>query len=133
MGYRHTLNSRVRFWFGSWSVLVPACRQSGCITSDHVTDRRLLKSLSVPFTACAVMINLASSAYLASDKQIDEPTLPRLRRAPARLEMASAPSECHNTPNDVYRQIVYEAGDLMINAVTGRFNETDKTYVQCSS
>ncbi len=71
--------------------------------------------------------------YLATTEQVDEPVLPRLRRAPTRLEVGSAPSvSIHNTPEDMYRQVYYEALDLILGSITERFDQDDyRVYIQC--
>ncbi len=69
---------------------------------------------------------------LASSKQVQEPTLRRRRRAPKKLEVGSTQPEYPETPEDMYRQVYYEALDLMIMTITDRFDQKDyKIYMQC--
>ena len=56
---------------------------------------------------------------------ISPPTLFRKRRAPRHLEAGSAESDghFHTSPEDHYRQIYYEALDLVISSITARFDQ----------
>ena len=54
---------------------------------------------------------------------ISEPEIPRRRRAPARLEVGSGQHFFPDTSDDVYRRIYFEALDLIISAISERFNQ----------
>lgn len=51
----------------------------------------------------------------AQKLDIGEPTLPRKRKAPRRLEIGDGESEFHPNVEDQYRIIYYEALDLIID------------------
>ena len=69
---------------------------------------------------------------LASENLVDEPVLPRQRRAPRWFEEGSALPEFHTNPEDMYRQIYHEALDLLKATITDRFDQKDfKMYAQC--
>ena len=53
---------------------------------------------------------------------ISPPTLPRKRRAPSHLETGSAEGHFHASLEDHYRQIYYEALDLVITSINARFD-----------
>lgn len=55
--------------------------------------------------------------------QIDDPTLPRKRRAPQRLLIGTTSGDFHTSPEDRYRQIYYEALDFVVQAVSDRFDQ----------
>ena len=56
----------------------------------------------------------------AADKNIGKPELPRYRRAPARLDDGSQPHR-FGTPQDYYRNLYFEACDLLIQELKDRF------------
>ena len=58
-----------------------------------------------------------------SDFDIDAPTLYRKRYAPRWLQIGLTDDKFHSTPEDNYRQIYYEALDLVIEAINSRFNQ----------
>lgn len=60
---------------------------------------------------------------LASKYDVGEPTLPRRRKAPRRLEIGLSDAEHPSSPQEHYRRIYYEALDLVINAIKNRFNQ----------
>ena len=55
--------------------------------------------------------------------EVNEPTLPRKRRAPQRLLVGSTIGDFHSTPEDRYRQIYYEALAFVVQAVSDRFDQ----------
>jgi hypothetical protein len=60
---------------------------------------------------------------------VDEPTLPRRRRAPQRYETGSGEPFFSETTKDLYRRFYYEALDLVINSISKRFDQPGyKTY-----
>ena len=54
---------------------------------------------------------------------IDAPTLSRKRCAPRRLQIGLTDGNFHSIPEDNYRQIYYEALDLVIEAINSRLNQ----------
>ena len=55
--------------------------------------------------------------------QVNDPALPRKRRAPQQLQIGSTSGDFHSSPHDWYRQIYYESLDSVVQAVTDRFNQ----------
>ena len=53
---------------------------------------------------------------------VDEPSLPRKRKAPRRLE-SNAPGSFPSTCEDHYHQIYFEAQDRIINCIDNRFDQ----------
>ena len=58
-----------------------------------------------------------------SEFDIDAPTLTCKRRAPRRLQIGLPDGNFHSTPEANYRQIYYEALDLVIESINSRFNQ----------
>ena len=55
--------------------------------------------------------------------------LPRKRKVPKRFEQGDAPAEFHLTPKSHYRQVHYEALDLLVQAIDDRCNQSGyRTY-----
>ena len=54
---------------------------------------------------------------------ISAPTLPRKRRAPQRLQVGSTEGDMHSSVNEYYRVLYFEAIDLVIEAITERFDQ----------
>ena len=68
-------------------------------------------------------------ARMAADNDISDPVLPRKRKVPQRFEEGSAPPEFHSAAKDLYRQVYYEALDLIVQAIGDRFDQPGyKTY-----
>jgi len=60
---------------------------------------------------------------------VDEPTMPRKRRIPARYEDGAAPSEFPSCPKAHYRQIYYQTLDLITSFILQRFDQPGyRTY-----
>ena len=59
----------------------------------------------------------------AAQLNIDEPVLPRKRRAPRRIEIGESPAEFHGNVIDYYRVFYFEALDLIIQCIDDRFNQ----------
>ena len=55
--------------------------------------------------------------------QVNDPALPRKRRAPQQLQIGSTSGHFHSSSHDWYRQIYYESLDFVVQAVTDRFNQ----------
>ena len=62
---------------------------------------------------------------------IDEPVLPRKRRAPRRIEIGESSAEFHGNVIDHYRVFYFEALDLIIQCIDDRFNQPG--YRLCSA
>ena len=60
---------------------------------------------------------------MASELDIDEATLSRKRKVPRRYDSGHAEAEFPSTPKDHYRQVYFEAVDLIIQNITERFNQ----------
>ena len=54
---------------------------------------------------------------MAAELEVSDPVLPRNRKVPKRFEEGSAPAEFHSTPKDLYRQVYYEALNLLVQAI----------------
>ena len=66
---------------------------------------------------------------MASDVDVKDPVLPRKRKVPKCFEQGDAPAEFHSTPKSHYRQVYYEALDLLVQAIEDRFNQSGyRTY-----
>lgn len=51
------------------------------------------------------------------DLDVSEPKLPRCRKMPKRFETGNAPPEFATSEKELYRQMYYEALDLVVNCV----------------
>ena len=54
---------------------------------------------------------------------LEDPSLPRKRHAPARIEVGSSSGYFPSTVEDHYRAIYYEALDLIVEGITNRFDQ----------
>ena len=54
---------------------------------------------------------------------INPPCLPCKRRAPDRLQVGSTSGDFHTSPEDPYRQLYYEALDLVMQSIKDRFDQ----------
>ena len=61
--------------------------------------------------------------HLAEKLEVSEPVLPRRRKVPKRLDDGTAAHEYPSTAEDHFRQIYYEALDLIISCITERFDQ----------
>ena len=68
------------------------------------------------------MMSLASSQKKLCPVQKNMDSLPRLRRASARLEVFSAPPEGLKRPQDIYTKTCSEALELVILSITDTFD-----------
>ena len=68
---------------------------------------------------------------MASDVDVNDPVLPRKRKVPKRFEQGNAPAEFHSTPKSHYRQVYYEALDLLVQAIEDRFNQSGYRTYHC--
>ena len=66
---------------------------------------------------------------MTSELDVKEPQLPRRRKVPLRYESGKAPAEYHSTPKVYYRQIFYEALDLITQAIESRFDHLDIEHI----
>ena len=76
---------------------------------------------------CKKVLALAS----ADEIDIAEPVLPRKRRAPSRFEDGNASPEFHSSPRDMYRQVYYEAIDLLVQTIGDRFDQHGYNVYSC--
>ena len=68
---------------------------------------------------------------MASELDVSEAKLPRKRKVPRRYDSGHAEAEFHSSPKSHYRQIYYEAVDLIVQSITERFNQPGyKVYLQ---
>lgn len=68
-------------------------------------------------------------SIMASDIDVNDPMLPWERKVPKCFEQGDAPAEFHSTPKSHYRQVYYEALDLLVQAIDDRFNQSGyRTY-----
>lgn len=56
---------------------------------------------------------------------VGEPLLPRQRRLPSKYEEGKAPPEFHESVEDMYRQIYFQAIDNLSSAIKDRFDQRD--------
>ena len=68
------------------------------------------------FTTCWTLVTQE-----AGNQQVSAPTLPRRRRAGARLDQGRAAPEYHTTPCSWYRQHYYETLDTVMGTIRERF------------
>ena len=59
----------------------------------------------------------------ANALDIEEPTLPRVRKAPRRYEVGSSSGVSPLSPEDHYRTIYYETLDTVIGCIGDRFKQ----------
>ncbi len=60
---------------------------------------------------------------IAADLDVGEPQLPRRRRVPRRYDEGTSEGDYHSDPKAHYRQIYYEAIDLIVNCIENRFDQ----------
>ena len=72
------------------------------------------------------------STTRAADKAgVSEPTMPRRRKIPRRLDEGTAAAEFPESVPDLFRQVYFEALDLLVTCIQERFNQEDyATYRQ---
>ena len=57
----------------------------------------------------------------AAELNIDEPTLPRRRKAPKRFDQANATTHADHTPEDFYRRQYFDVVDTLTGEIEHRF------------
>ena len=67
---------------------------------------------------------------MASERDVNEPKLPRQRKYPAHFEEGAAPTKFHSTVKEFYCCINYEALDLIAESIRDRFDQRD---IGCTS
>ena len=67
---------------------------------------------------------LRSYLKSVSDLKVRTLTLPRYKKAPARIDSKSQPDH-FETPCDYHRSLYYEACDLLLEELEGRFQQKD--------
>ena len=60
---------------------------------------------------------------MAEKENVSEPEVPRRKKVPRRIDYGTAEGISTATPEDYYRQLYFEAFDLIISCVTSRFNQ----------
>ena len=90
-----------------------------------VTEGQEVASLSVKRLQCmrdesTFTLFWAAVQQLASKYDIGEPSLPRRRKVPQRLEVCSSEPKHPSSPKEYYKWIYYEALDLVISVITFR-------------
>lgn len=68
---------------------------------------------------------------MAADVDVSDPMLPRKRKVPKCFKEGSTPPEFHSTPKDRYRQVYYEALDLLVQAIADRFDQPGYNTYYC--
>lgn len=91
------------------------------LTKEALTKMRTDQSFDLLYT------NVARK----SEGLVGEPTLPRKRRTPARLEVGAGAPTYPQTAKDHFRRVYYEALDLIVSAINQRFNQKSfSSYAQ---
>ena len=67
---------------------------------------------------------------VASEVDVNDPVLPRRRKAP-RLEEGSALPEYPPSPKDMYRRVYFEALDLLMQTIKDRFDQPGYRIYSC--
>ena len=68
---------------------------------------------------------------MGSERNVNEPKLPRQRKYPAHFEEGTAPTEFHSTVKEFYCRIYYEALDLIVESIRDRFDQREYRVYQC--
>ena len=68
---------------------------------------------------------------MASERDVNEPKLPRQRKYPAHFEEGTAPTKFHSTVKEFYCRIYYEALDLIVESIRDRFDQPGYRVYQC--
>ena len=68
---------------------------------------------------------------MAKDVDVNDPTLPRKRKAPRRYEDGDATAEFPETPKAHYRRIYYEVLDLLIKSIEDIFDQPGYRVYSC--
>ena len=63
--------------------------------------------------------------------EVGQPFLKRQRQVPAKLAVGNVPAEHPSTPRDHYRQIYFEALDLLISHIEERLNQPSFKIYEC--
>ena len=67
----------------------------------------------------------------AEDMEVNEPVVPRRRKMPKRIEDGAAAAEFPSSPKDMYRQVYFEAHDLLVHAIADRFDQPGYRMYHC--
>jgi len=62
-------------------------------------------------------------SQMASTLEVSDPVLPRKQKVPKRFEIGSAPPKYCAEPKDHYRRIYFEGLDLLVQAISDRFDQ----------
>ena len=68
---------------------------------------------------------------MASERDVNEPKLPRLRKYHTHFEEETAPTEFRSTVKEFYCLIYYEALDLIVESIRDRFDQPGYRVYQC--
>ena len=72
-----------------------------------------------------------SACASAQELDVNDPALPRCRKAPRRIDDGTAPATFPETVEDHYRALYFEALDLITSCIPDRFDQPGyKTYGQ---
>ena len=117
------------------------CRLGGLILNHSDNLNQTLQQVNLSATEGQAVANLTVQTLqsLRSDSMfdffwrnvlqtkenldVDDPTLPRRRKTPRRLETGNGEPSFPDSPKDLYRQVYFEAIDLVVNAIKARFNQ----------
>ena len=65
----------------------------------------------------------------AAELNIDEPTLPRRRKAPKRFDQANATTHAYHTPEDFYRRQYLEVIDTLTGEIERDLDQSHLYYI----
>ena len=93
---------------------IQEARQAASVTESYLRKQRTDDNFDKFF----------DYVVLQSSNVTEEPTLPRKRKVPRRIDDGSTAYH-HLTPRDFYRQKYFEVIDVVIEEISRRFNQTD--------
>ena len=97
--------------------------KSMCVSEGQQLARlslEVIKSLRTPEN---FQLFFAKVVSYQKKFEVEDPCLPRKRRAPARIEVGSSAGHFHTTVEDHYRAIYCEALDLAVDCISDRFDQ----------
>ena len=68
---------------------------------------------------------------MAEDVEVNEPVLPKRRKMPKCFEDGAAAVEFPSSPKHMYRQLYFEALDLLVQAILDRFDQPGYGMYRC--
>lgn len=99
-------------------ITVQEARQATSVTKAYLQKQRSDDAFNRFF----------DNVVLESSNFTEEPTLPRKRKLPRRVDDGAA-SHQHLTPRDFYRQIYFQGLDIVITEISRRFDQNDIAVV----